>query len=209
MVLSRTNTWVLFFEGFWSDKLQGQKSDLEGLSAGRAQSLSHKPGAKMGWTIHSILSLVVGCLLVSAVVATGAGECPLVIGVASTPGRPDVFKSYIGGEWRVSSSGKTLKVLSPVNETSLFEVQVRVLCLLFCSPRHVELVRCGGSIASAWRGYGRTWVPVLTHYQRVAHRRAPRAKLTRRLPQPRLRRSSGARRLCTLRVLCIALHYFF
>ena len=56
--------------------------------------------------------------------AAAEGDCPLVIGVASTHGQPHVFKSYIGGDWRTSASGKTLSVLSPVNETALFEVQV-------------------------------------------------------------------------------------
>jgi len=68
---------------------------------------------------------LLSCVLVSEAMV-GAGECPLIIGVASTEGRPDVFKSYIGGQWRTSSSGKTLKVMSPVNETTLFEVQVAV-----------------------------------------------------------------------------------
>ena len=68
---------------------------------------------------------LLSCVLVSEAIV-GAGECPLIIGVASTEGRPDVFKSYIGGQWRTSSSGKTLKVMSPVNETTLFEVQVAV-----------------------------------------------------------------------------------
>jgi hypothetical protein len=59
-----------------------------------------------------------------AAAAGSEGGCPFIIGVASTEGRPDIFKSYIGGQWRTSSSGRTLKVLSPVNETTLFEVQV-------------------------------------------------------------------------------------
>ncbi len=71
------------------------------------------------------LHLVLLCgVLAGAGAATAAGECPLIIGVASTPGRPDLFKSFIGGEWRTSASGKTLKVLSPCNETMLYEVQV-------------------------------------------------------------------------------------
>jgi hypothetical protein len=70
-----------------------------------------------------LLLILCGVLAGSATAAVD-GECPRVIGVASTPGRPDLFKSFIGGEWRTSSSGKTLKVLSPCNETMLYEVQV-------------------------------------------------------------------------------------
>ena len=80
------------------------------------------------------MPLVFFCGLVAGEVAA-AGECPLIIGVATTPGRPDVFKSYIGGQWRTSSSGKTLKVLSPVNETALFEVQVALFHPIPCSVR--------------------------------------------------------------------------
>ena len=84
------------------------------------------------------LAVLLCGVLAGAGAATAAGECPLIIGVASTPGRPDLFKSFIGGEWRTSASGKTLKVLSPCNETMLYEVQVPVApvsCARTAPPR--------------------------------------------------------------------------
>jgi hypothetical protein len=87
--------------------------------------------------LSMILPLLICSVLGSEVKAAGAESCPLIVGVASTAGRPDVFKSYIGGEWRTSASGKTLKVLSPVNETTLFEVQARAVLRLpvfLCAP---------------------------------------------------------------------------
>ena len=92
---------------------------------------------KNGWRGLRLAVLICG-VLAGAGSATAAGECPLIIGVASTPGRPDLFKSFIGGEWRTSASGKTLKVLSPCNETVLYEVQVPVAPLVYAraaSPR--------------------------------------------------------------------------
>jgi hypothetical protein len=83
-----------------------------------------------------VLLLLCGVLAGSATAAVD-GECPRVIGVASTPGRPDLFKSFIGGEWRTSSSGKTLKVLSPCNETMLYEVQVPAGTCSLCAPSRV------------------------------------------------------------------------
>jgi hypothetical protein len=67
-----------------------------------------------------------GVLVLAGIVCSAAAEasCPRIVGIASVEGTPSVFKAYIGGEWRTSASGKTLKVLSPVNETVLFEVQV-------------------------------------------------------------------------------------
>ena len=83
-----------------------------------------------------VLLLLCGVLAGSATAAVD-GECPRIIGVASTPGRPDLFKSFIGGEWRTSSSGKTLKVLSPCNETMLYEVQVPAGTCSMCAPSRV------------------------------------------------------------------------
>ena len=73
--------------------------------------------------------VAVGVLVLTGIFACGGSaapeaSCPRIVGVASVEGTPSVFKAYIGGEWRTSTSGKTLKVLSPVNETVLFEVQV-------------------------------------------------------------------------------------
>lgn len=99
-------------------------------------------GAQWGASVvllSMILPLLLCSVLGSEAEAAGAdASCPLIVGVASTVGRPDVFKSYIGGEWRTSSSGKTLKVLSPVNETTLFEVQVPTVLPL---PVHWSCVR--------------------------------------------------------------------
>ena len=81
-----------------------------------------------------IAALLVACW---SAAAAAEGDCPRVIGVASTHGKPHVFKSYIGGDWRTSASGKTLSVLSPVNETALFEVQVPACLALLRDNRIV------------------------------------------------------------------------
>ena len=100
----------------------------------------------------SLLSVILPLLLcgvlskeAEAAAAGSEGGCPFIIGVASTEGRPDIFKSYIGGQWRTSSSGRTLKVLSPVNETTLFEVQVETI---FC-PICTMWLRCWRAACSA------------------------------------------------------------
>ena len=71
------------------------------------------------------LLLLLACSVLCEGLIAAESSCPRIVGVATTEGAPNVFKAYIDGEWRASASGKTLKVLSPVNETVLFEVQVR------------------------------------------------------------------------------------
>mmetsp|Transcript_33965 Transcript_33965/g.80129 ORF Transcript_33965/g.80129 Transcript_33965/m.80129 type:complete len:530 (-) Transcript_33965:202-1791(-) len=66
--------------------------------------------------------LVTACLVLAACTAE-SGACASVLSVSSLNGNHKTFNVYINGLWKPSASGRTLKVLSPANDTEVYEVQ--------------------------------------------------------------------------------------
>ena len=44
------------------------------------------------------------------------------------------YKAFIDGEWRESTSGKTVAISNPTTEATAFTVQGKLICFLFGNP---------------------------------------------------------------------------
>jgi hypothetical protein len=71
---------------------------------------------------YALCAIIAACQLAGHGCVAADGSCASFLQTAMTADK-NVFKVYIAGKWRESSSGKALPILAPHNETEIYRVQ--------------------------------------------------------------------------------------